>query len=105
MQTEFTTFDICKIFGVKYGRLREWVDGGYLKPSIQEANGQGTKNLFSFNDVVRIYVFVTARGYEISRAGAAVISQKCDIESQKYSIELDLTDIKNQVKDRINAVT
>ena len=58
MKTSFTTFEIKKIFEIPQGRLREWIDGGFITPSIQKASGHGTKNLFSKIDLYGIRVFM-----------------------------------------------
>ena len=68
----YTTFEICKKMGIRKERFREWIDRGYIKPSIQKASGRGTKNLFSKNDLYTIALFnyLIDRGFsreEVSR--------------------------------------
>ena len=53
----FTTFEICKKMDLRKDRFREWVDRGFIKPSIQRAQGRGTKNLFSRTDLYLIETF------------------------------------------------
>ena len=57
MKSEFTTFDIIKALNIKRGRLRQWQNLGFVKPSIKKPEGQGTKALFSYEDVLFIAFF------------------------------------------------
>jgi DNA-binding transcriptional MerR regulator len=54
---KFTTFDIVKKLGVHRSSLKQWMERDLIRPSIQKADGQGTKNLFSLEDLYRIGVF------------------------------------------------
>lgn len=58
MGESFSTFQVAEILGIKYGRLREWIDKGYIEPSISKADGQGTKTLFSEMDLYGMGLFV-----------------------------------------------
>ena len=71
MKTEFSTLDIVKALGIPRERLREWIDRGFIKPSIQEAEGQGTKSLFSLADLYRIEAFKWLVNMGLSRVVAA----------------------------------
>ncbi|MBW1771252.1 MAG: MerR family transcriptional regulator, partial [Deltaproteobacteria bacterium] len=68
----FTTFQIAEKLGIKYGRLREWIDRGFIKPSIQRAGGQGSKSLFDRVDVyaIKLFSYLIERGF--SRKEAAI---------------------------------
>ena len=57
MDLEYTTFQTSKILGIKYGRLREWIDRGDIIPSVSKADGQGTKTIFSRTDLYLIGLF------------------------------------------------
>ena len=68
-----TTFRIEKKLGVKRNRLKEWLN--YLpRPTIEKADGQGTKNIFSLLDVYIIVLFkyITERGFTREDAGMRV---------------------------------
>jgi hypothetical protein len=56
---QYTTFDISKKLGINRGRLREWMNDGYTPPSIQVAEGQGTKALFDDIDILAMLTFKT----------------------------------------------
>lgn len=55
---QYSTFDLVEITGVQRERLREWLTKGFIKASIQSANGIGTKNIFSDLDLLRIDLFM-----------------------------------------------
>ncbi len=57
MDKTFTTFDIVKILGIERNLLAQWLMRGYISPSVQRAQGPGTKNLFSRNDLYNIRLF------------------------------------------------
>ena len=56
---EYSTIDVCKILDIHRQRLREWLP--YFMdtiPSIQKAEGTGTKNLFSRWDIYAIEIYL-----------------------------------------------
>jgi hypothetical protein len=65
----FTTSNITKL-GIKRERLKDWMERGFIEPSIQKAEGQGTKNLFSIFDLYTIMLFNTLIEYGFSRQDA-----------------------------------
>jgi hypothetical protein len=65
----FTTSNITNI-GIKRERLKDWMERGFVEPSIQKAEGQGTKNLFSIFDLYTIMLFKTLIKYGFSRQDA-----------------------------------
>ena len=65
-EEEFTTFQVAKILGVSRSSVQQWLDSGFIEPSILAAEGRGTKNLFSREDLYRIAMFRA-----LSRAGVA----------------------------------
>jgi hypothetical protein len=54
---QFTTSDITRIFGLKIERQKNWLKEGYIEPSIRKADGHGTKNIFSLEDLYFIALF------------------------------------------------
>lgn len=53
----FSTFNVEKILGIKRTCLQEWLNRGFIKPSIQKAFGKGSKALFSREDIYKIKLF------------------------------------------------
>jgi len=91
---EYSTFDIIGGMGIKIERLKDWLRRGYIQPSIQVAQGSGTKNLFNRNDLYQLglFMFLIARGFsreeaaKHAKAGCAVIepaSENEDLEAEK----------------------
>ncbi len=54
---EFLAGDIERITGVKRNRLQQWLERGFIAPSIQMASGHGTRNIWSRNDLYTIALF------------------------------------------------
>jgi hypothetical protein len=52
----FTTFDIIKALGIPRERLQDWMNRGFVKPSIP-ATGKGTKAFFTLLDVYALALF------------------------------------------------
>lgn len=57
MKDSYSTTEVCDILHLNIGRFREWLNGGYITPSVQQAKGVGTKNLFSCLDLLQIKAF------------------------------------------------
>jgi len=66
----FTTFDATRICETRYQRLREWIGRKHIKPSINKAEGVGTKTLFSRSDLYLIALFKMLVGKGFSRDDA-----------------------------------
>ena len=69
----YTTFYITKIFNIKRDRLQQWIDRKLIVPSVNEARGQGTKNIFSLEDLYVIQLFIDLLNEGFTRKGAAKI--------------------------------
>jgi len=54
---KFFAKDIEKITSVKRNRLQAWIEKGFVSPSILEAEGHGTRNIWSIIDLYNIAVF------------------------------------------------
>ena len=67
----YTTFDIQKKLNIKIDRLKDWMNRGFIEPSVQKATGQGSKNLFSLYDLylLMLFKYLIERGF--SRKDAA----------------------------------
>jgi hypothetical protein len=70
----YTTFDVCRILSIQRNLLAQWLRNGYVQPSISEARGLGTKNLFSQNDLFVICLFHQMVDSGISRQYAGIYS-------------------------------
>ena len=54
---EYSTFDIIRILDIPRERLQDWMNRNFIIPSIRKAEGKGTKNVFSRNDLYGIELF------------------------------------------------
>ena len=75
-RNEFSTFEVMKILGISCARIREWIDGEFICPSIQLSPKQGVKSIFSRWDLYGIELFKRYVNSGISR------SQSSDIFTQ-----------------------
>ena len=66
MRNEFSTLDIVKAIDIPRERLRDWMNRGFISPSIS-AEGQGTKAVFTRDDIYGIALFRNLVGYGFSR--------------------------------------
>ncbi|WP_321419359.1 MerR family transcriptional regulator [uncultured Desulfobacter sp.] len=71
---DYTTPELIKVIGVTRARLQQWVERGYVGPSIQKASGQGVKNLYSINDLYKVAAFkhLIEFGFSRERAGSII---------------------------------
>jgi hypothetical protein len=65
MKNDFSTIDIQRALKIPRERFRQWLDMGFIKPSVQAA-GAGTRASFTRTDVYRIAVFdyLITRGFK-----------------------------------------
>lgn len=71
---EFSTLEICRSLKIPRERLREWMVRGFIRPSIREAKGTGTRAIFSRGDVYGVSLFkrLIEGGLSRERAGEYV---------------------------------
>lgn len=67
----YTKVQIENLIGIKKTRLQEWIDRGYIQPSIQKASGKGIVNIFSRNDIYQVYLFSKLLERGLTRLEAA----------------------------------
>lgn len=88
MRNQYSTLDICKALGITRERIRDWINREFVKPSIQEAKGQGTKALFSRNDVYLIMLFLTLIRNGINRKESSSIIQELGEDRKSNNFEI-----------------
>jgi DNA-binding transcriptional MerR regulator len=76
MDEQFLTSDVTRITGVKRNRLQVWLDKGWITPSIQKAQGQGTRNIFSLHDLYVIALFKKLVEIGVPRKFVGICTQK-----------------------------
>ena len=69
MRDKFSTLDIVKALSVHRERLRDWMNNGFVVPTIR-SEGQGTKAVFTREDIYLVALFVDflKKGFKRDRA-------------------------------------
>lgn len=50
----FTSVEVCDAAGITYRQLDWWCRSDYVRPSVQQADGTGTRRLWSAADLERV---------------------------------------------------
>lgn len=103
MMGQITTFKIGEKLRISEGCFREWWMRGFIYPSIQKANGPGTKNIFSVVDVYRIKLFKNLIEFGFSRQKASEIVSNCDNFSGLMIKSGDNVTLVEDINDLIDA--
>lgn len=72
----FSTFDINNMFGIKRGSTQQAMDRGFVKPSIMQAYGKGSRNRFSVDDLFRLLLFRDLSESGLSQKQASKVASK-----------------------------
>ncbi|AMK12463.1 hypothetical protein [Pseudodesulfovibrio indicus] len=90
---EFTITDIERLCEIDRNRLYQWMREGYIGPSVQKASGHGTKNVWSFADLVRIQTFqmMVATGWKREAASRVLNSPRCYASLGLFPDKADIT--------------
>ena len=71
----FTAKQVVALTGVPYKRLDSWANSGFLIPSIAEAEGTGSRRLYSFQDLITLRTAKLLRDAGISLQGLRNVVQ------------------------------
>lgn len=73
MRNQFSTLDIVKFLGVPRERLRDWMNNGFVVPTIS-SKGQGTKAVFTRDDIYLVALFMDflKKGFKRNRASELI---------------------------------
>ena len=71
----FTAKQVVALTGVPYKRLDSWATSGFLIPSIAEADGTGSRRLYSFQDLITLRTAKLLRDTGISLQGLRNVVQ------------------------------
>ena len=75
--------DIIETLSFKRTKIQQWIAYGYVRPSIEEATGSGTRNKWSFADIITLAAFGELIKMGLSRAAASKLVNLKDIFSVK----------------------
>lgn len=82
----FSTFEIAKLFGTPRSSLQQYLDRGFISPSIEKAQGKGTRNRFSTDDLYQVRIFQKLHSVGLPQKEASEMS---------YDILLKVKEIVN----------
>lgn len=84
----FSTTAVRKILGIKYPRLREWIDRGYVTPTLLP-EGPGSRTGFSLDDIyhAKIFMYLLDMGYGRTEAAIRVTEISLYARSRQYYAE------------------
>ena len=84
MKTEFKQVDLTAL-GMNWRSFRQGMEDGYLTASIKQADGSGTRNVYSRDDVVRIFAFkaLVAAGFSL-RLAAVLLDEHTGYLNETY---------------------
>jgi len=89
---EFQARHVEKVTGVKQMRLYQWLDRGYITPSIQQTSNTGVRNIYSLEDLYHIALFKKLVESGLSRS---VTAKQISQFRQTFSFN----EIKTSLKD------
>jgi hypothetical protein len=86
----YSTFGVARMLNTTRSAVQLWLDKNFVKPSVYAAEGPGTKNIFSENDIYKIFLFKILQEAGIRQSEASSISKKIDLEGlgedQRYIV-------------------
>lgn len=68
---EFLASDVDRICSVKRNRLQVWLEHKWVIPSVQQASGHGSRNVYDESDLYRIALFKKAVESGLARKAVA----------------------------------
>ncbi|MFH2219815.1 MAG: hypothetical protein ABII68_09150, partial [Pseudomonadota bacterium] len=95
---EFFASDVTTLTGIKRPRQFQWIERGYLKPSIQGSAGTGTKNVYNRIDIYKFVLFKKLLEGGISRDTAAAIIKNFNHNVQAVPLTFKGADIVKQLE-------
>jgi DNA-binding transcriptional MerR regulator len=72
---EFYAADVTRILGIKRTRLEQWLERGYVTPSLRHAQGPGTRNVYSLSDIYGLAILQGLLQMGILRESASKLAQ------------------------------
>jgi DNA-binding transcriptional MerR regulator len=84
--------EVCRLVGITYRQLDHWARTGFIRPSIADARGSGTKRRYSYRDVIELKVVKSLldAGVSLRSARRAVQCLRDDLGADLASARLVL---------------
>lgn len=80
----FRTAQVAKLTGVNPKTLHYWATSGFLRSSVADSQGTGTRRLYSFRDLIALRVAV-----ELRKAGVSLQSLRKVVDFLRRERKLD----------------
>ncbi len=87
LKEQYSTFELDQILNVSHSNLKQWMDRGFIIPSIKTAKGRGTRSIFSLEDVYRARIFQDLHRAGLAQGDAAELSQDILFDTIKEGAE------------------
>ena len=97
----YKTREIVKILDIPQRQVHSFVQRGYVKSSIQEWKGPGTKRLWSFDDICRIRVAMRLVAYGFRVPVIRDLVEEIVQTGGIWGVSVDMEDVKNEVRENI----
>ena len=78
LEKNYTTTELLKVIDITRTRLRPWIERGYVFPSVMNLSTQGTKHLYSIEDLygAAVFKYLLEFGFSRDRAGVMIKNWK-----------------------------
>ena len=104
MKDEFSTFDCCKILGIKRDLLKEYLGRGFIVPYKKISWGEREKTIFNRLSLYRINLVLKLKKAGLSRSSAAAIAMLMGFKatygtigmSEEFILNINLEKIKTE---------
>lgn len=83
----FTSKEAIKITGVSYRRLDLWIRNGIIRASRREAEGKGSRRLFTFSDLVEIRTLLALTGSGVKLSALVESAKRIRAEAGRNGVE------------------
>ena len=94
----YSTFDAIKIFGMKWGRLKSWIEEAYISPRYSVHEKRGKKSYFTERQLYAIRVFEKVVDFGISRKIASMCFYSFD-QAWKQKVDTNVDFIIFELED------
>ncbi|MCL4449111.1 MAG: MerR family transcriptional regulator [Actinobacteria bacterium] len=103
----FSGPQVCKIVNISYRQLDYWATTGLLTPSIKDANGSGSRRLYSYEDLLELKVIkrLLDAGISLGSCRKAIRCLRDNLGNSLRSASLVLTGTNSVMAKNGNEIT
>jgi len=89
----YTTPELAKLLNVPLRKALSYLERGYIRASVQEADGHGSRRLFTFDDVLKAKVIQYCEKMGLAVPMLRKISGKVVVKSERGSLTVKVFDV------------